>query len=353
MVAAILLNTRSKILYSFLRSLHSGLILLPNAFFKIFLITLLGLIFESADPLFAADIIIQNDKIEYAIDDQGKNLRFIDKASKTDYLDKKSASYIASIKKDGREFPVSAVSLRGNLLKLEFKTAGLTADLLLDIEKDRFRLEVVNVSGSAESLTFINIPLKLEGMPYEPFAACVLSMNPQTHVFALPALQSHMKATAYERFGMKGAKVTVLGVPQKEMLPLIREVMINATDIPHSNAGGAWAQQSKEGFGSYLMNFGTLTEDTVDEWIKMCKSLGFTQIDNHGGGNFFRFGDFELDPEKWPDGWDNFKRINKRLHDAGISSIFHTYAFFIDKNSKYVTPVPREDLGYFNSFTIA
>jgi hypothetical protein len=70
----------------------------------------------------------------------------------------------------------------------------------LDIEKDRFRLEVVNVSGSAESLTFINIPLKLEGMPYEPFAACVLSMNLQTHVFALPALQSHLKATAYRAF---------------------------------------------------------------------------------------------------------------------------------------------------------
>jgi len=353
MVAAILLNTRSKILYSFLLPLNSRSILLPNAFFKIFLISLLGLTFESADPLFAADIIIQNDKIEYAIDDQGRNLRFIDKASRTDYLDKKSASYVASVKKDGREFPVSGVSLNGNLLKLEFKTAGLTADLLLDIEKDRFRLEVLNLSGSAESLTFINIPLKLEGMPYEPFAACVLSMNLQTHVFALPALQSHLKATAYQRFGMKGAKVTVLGVLQKEMLPMIRDVMVNAKDIPHSNAGGAWAQQSKEGFGSYLMNFGTLTEDTVDEWIKMCKSLGFTQIDNHGGGKFFRFGDFELDPEKWPDGWDNFKRINKRLHDAGISSIFHTYAFFIDKNSKYVTPVPREDLGYFNSFTIA
>lgn len=79
--------------------------------------------------------------------------------------------------------------------------------------------------------------------------------------------------------------------------------------------------------GSYLMNFGTLTEDTVDEWIKMCKSLGFTQIDNHGGGKFFRFGDFELDPEKWPDGWDSFKRINKRLHDAGIYPFFITMPF--------------------------
>ncbi len=43
----------------------------------------------------------------------------------------------------------------------------------------------------------------------------------------------------------------------------------------------------------------------------------------------------------------------RRLHAAGISSILHTYAFFIDKNTKYVTPVPSEDLGYFNSFTLA
>ncbi|MDP1795787.1 MAG: hypothetical protein Q8K53_00585 [Daejeonella sp.] len=355
MVAASLLNMRSvKTVYSSLRILHSERIVLPNAFFKTFLTALLGFFFVPSDPLFAADIIIQNDHIEYANEGQGKNLRFIDKLSKTDYLDKKSASYVASLKKDGKEHVVSGVSLRGNLLKLEFKTAGLSAELLLEKGKDRFTLEVVNVSGSAESLTFINIPLKLEGMPYEPFAACVLSMNLQTHVFALPALQSHLKATAYERFGMKGAKVTVLGVPQKEMLPLIRDVMINAGDIPHSNAGGAWAQQSKEGFGSYLMNFGTLTDETVDDWIKMCNNLGFKQIDNHGGGkDFFKFGDFELDPEKYPDGWDNFKRINKRLHDAGISSIFHTYAFFIDKNSRYVRPVPREDLGYFNSFSIA
>ena len=62
---------------------------------------------------------------------------------------------------------------------------------------------------------------------------------------------------------------------------------------------------------------------------------------------------FELNRLKWPEGWQTYKKINDRLHEAGISSIFHTYAFFIDKNSKYVTPVPSEDLGYFSSFTLA
>ena len=60
----------------------------------------------------------------------------------------------------------------------------------------------------------------------------------------------------------------------------------------NSDKGGAWALMQKEGYGSYLMNFGTLTEGTVDEWISMCSSLGFNQIDNHGGSDFFRFGDF-------------------------------------------------------------
>ena len=190
-------------------------------------------------------------------------------------------------------------------------------------------------------------------MPYEPFAGCVLSMNLFTRVRELPALQSNLWATCYKHFGIKGAEVTLIGVPQKQILPVIRDVMSHATDIPHSDKGGAWALMQKEGYGSYLMNFGTLTEETVDEWISMCRSLGFNQIDNHGGGDFFRFGDFELNREKWPEGWQTYKKINDRLHEAGISSIFHTYAFFIDKNTKYVTPVPSEDLGYFSSFTLA
>jgi hypothetical protein len=142
---------------------------------------------------------------------------------------------------------------------------------------------------------------------------------------------------------LNGAKIALVGVPQKQILPVIRSIMEHAEGIPRSNKGGAWAQMSKEGYGSYLMNFGTLTEETVPEWMEMCSNLGFNQIDSHGGGSdFFKFGDFELNPEHWPDGWQHFKRINDRLHDAGISSIFHTYAFLSTKirNTLHQSPVP-------------
>ena len=71
----------------------------------------------------------------------------------------------------------------------------------------------------------MNVPLTLEGMPDEPFAACVLSMNLFTHVRQIPALQTHLWATCYKRFGLERAEITLLGVPQQKILPVIRDVM--------------------------------------------------------------------------------------------------------------------------------
>jgi hypothetical protein len=309
--------------------------------------------FTKCTPEKGEVILIEDSAFRYEISKNGINISFVDKASGIDYLKKDSLSSCSKMTLKGKEYNVSDVSLKGNQLKLEFGEAGTEVTVRLKKSGDYVNLKVESVRGEADELTFVNIPLRLEGMPYEPFAACVLSMNLFTRVRELPALQTNLWAACYKHFGITGAEVTLIGVPQKEILPVIRDVMSNSKDIPHSDKGGAWALKQKEGYGSYLMNFGTLTEGSADEWISMCQSLGFNQIDNHGGGDFFRFGDFELNREKWPDGWQTYRKINDRLHKAGISSIFHTYAFFIDKNCRYVTPVPSEDLGYFNAFTLA
>ncbi len=314
-----------------------------------------GLIFLFSGCIcaFAGPVRFGNDHFRYEIANDGRNLHFIDQATGKDYLYSDTASYCASVIQKGKMVHVTSATVKNNQLLLGFGQSGVKVKVDVRVAEDHISMEVTDIQGVMESLTFLNIPLTLKGMPDEAFAACALSMNLYTRVTQLPALQTQLRATCYPRFGMKGAKVTLLGVQQKEILPVIRHVMENAVEIPRSTAGGAWAQMNKEGYGSYLMNFGTLTEATIPEWIEMCNNLGFNQIDNHGGGEFFRFGDFELNPEKWPEGWTHFKRINERLHNAGISSIFHTYAFFIDKNSKYVTPVPSKDLGYFSGFTLA
>ncbi len=232
-------------------------------------------------------VIIENRHFRYEISKEGKNVHFTAKADGKDYLDKETDSYCATLSAEGKEYKVSKVSLKGTLLKFKFDGSGTTVGIRLKKSKDFINLKIESVEGPADALTFINIPLTLEGMPYESFAVCALSMNLFTRVRELPALQSNLMATCYKHFGIKGAEVTLIGVPQKQILPVIRDVMSHADDVPHSDKGGAWAQMQKEGYGSYLMNFGTLTEATVDEWISMCRSLGFNQIDNHGGSEIF------------------------------------------------------------------
>ncbi len=301
----------------------------------------------------SGNILIKTHGFIYEIGKDGTNFHFIDKKTGVDYLAKENDSKCAYIIFDGQQYDITSLSLKKGHLYMDFGISDIQAVIEIKRNRDNVRFRVVTVNGEPESLVFLNVPLNLEGMPYEPFAACVLSMNLYTHVRQLPALQTQLRAACYQRFGFEGAEITLIGVPGEKMTATIRKVIKNADDIPFSDKGGAWALMQKEGYGSYLMNFGTLTEETIDDWISMCRNLGFNQIDNHGGGSFFRFGDFVLNKEKWPEGWEAFKRINARLHDEGISSIFHTYAFFIDKNSEYVSPVPHENLGSFRSFTLA
>ncbi len=298
-------------------------------------------------------VIIENAHVRYTISPEGRNLGFLDLATGTDYLKRDTPSVCASVRCNGTEYPSTSVQWDHGLLRIEFGRANVTANLHVESLDSYIRFTVESVNGDhIESLTFLNVPLTLQARPTEPFGSCALSLNLFTHVKQLPALQTSLWASCYSKFQMKGAKVALVATPTEKMLTTLKQVLVEADEMSHCTVAGPWANDIPFNHGSYLFNFGSLTESNVDEWIAMAKSLGVTQIDNHGGGKFFRFGDFELNPEKWPEGWNTYRRIVKRLHDAGIGSIFHTYAFFIDKRSKYVTPVPDKRLDAFRTFTL-
>ncbi|MCX6226633.1 MAG: hypothetical protein NTV01_18115, partial [Bacteroidia bacterium] len=178
---------------------------------NLFIILLSGLLFVRCSSGTKESIVIQNNSFSYEIGRDGRNLHFVDKATGSDYLDQEAVTYCASIVKDGKQQNITSVSFKRKHLHLEFGDSNVTADVLVSTANDRVTYKVTSVSGTAESLTFLNIPLTLEGMPYEPFAACVLSMNLFTHVREIPALQSHLWATCYQRFGLEGAEITLLG----------------------------------------------------------------------------------------------------------------------------------------------
>jgi hypothetical protein len=305
----------------------------------------------TARPFYA----MENARVKYTISPEGKNLGFVDCASGIDYLRPEAASACALVRLDGRDYPASSASLSNGRLVLRFGDAGVEAVLKVEQRTSWIGLTVESVKGAAiESLVFLNVPLRLKGTPEEPFGACALSLNLATRVDALPALQSELRAAAHRKFGIVGAKAALVGIPPPGMLAALKDALVEAGEMPLCKVAGPWAKEAPMNHGSYLFNFGSLTEATVNDWIETAGTVGFTQIDNHGGGaSFFRFGDFELNRRKWPGGWESYRPIVARLHAAGIASIFHTYAFFIDKQSKYVSPIPDKRLDAFRAFTLA
>lgn len=297
-------------------------------------------------------VILENPRLRYAISAVGQNLEFVDRASGSNYL--RAGVPCALARLDGKELAATAAAYSNGLLTIGLGGGQAEAVIGVEPRPEFIRLTVKSVRPQLESLVFLNVPLSLSGRPAEPFGACALSLNLQTRVDHLPALQSELRASCYAKFGLTGSSVAIVAAPMPAMLPALQQALLQASELPLCKVAGPWAREIPFNHGSYLFNFGTLTESNVTDWIEMVRSVGFTQIDNHGGSeNFFTFGEFALNRNKWPDGWDSFKRIVSRLHEAGIGSIFHTYAFFIDKQSKYVQPVPDPRLDAFRSFTLA
>ncbi len=114
-----------------------------------------------------------------------------------------------------------------------------------------------------------------------------MSLNLTTRVDQLPALQTSLQASCCTRFGMEGAKAAIVAMPMEKMLPALKQVLTDADEMPHCKVAGPWAHDIPFNHGSYLFNFGSITDSNVDEWIAMAGKLGVTQIDNHGGGGFF------------------------------------------------------------------
>ena len=101
---------------------------------------------------------IENSNFKYEISSRGKNLGFFDKASGIDYLCSDTVSYCAYVVRDGIRENVQSVSLKNNMLNLDFGNNGVTAKVQIESADDHIILRVVEVSGNIESLTFLNIP---------------------------------------------------------------------------------------------------------------------------------------------------------------------------------------------------
>jgi hypothetical protein len=299
----------------------------------------------------AAGAIIQNRYLLYAIATDGRNLQFIDHRTGRNYA--LPDSPCALVKRGDRNYPATSASFKDGLLKLQFAGAHTEAVIRVEIKPTHLLYQVVSLTGpGVDEFVFADIPLTLRGLPDEPFAGSVLAMNLQTLVRDFPQPLSRLTASCFPKFGFAGAQVALMACPPADLRRIMQEVVTQAQAVPQSPLGGPWAWDAQPARGSYLFDFGNLNEETVGDWIGLVQSLGFTQIDFHGGRSF-RFGDCRVNPEVFPRGREGFKAAIAKLHSAGISAGLHTYAFFIDKKADWVTPVPDPRLAKDATFTLA
>ena len=217
---------------------------------------------------------IETDDLAYEIGENGKNVLFECKKKKRNYC-AKSAGFFACIKKEGAYYNSSHVSQSGNIINIIFGDSGVKAVLKAVTHKNYFILEVVSVSSEdVQEFVFCDIQLTLKGSLDESFAACALALNLETDVTEIPGPAGRLKAVCYKRFGFAGAMVAVIGCPQDKLRGIMKKIVQSCDELPHSPLGGPWALDAGINRGAYLFNFGGLTEETADDWIKLTPRPG-------------------------------------------------------------------------------
>lgn len=295
----------------------------------------------------------ETETLRYILGADAVSQAFVDRASGKDWCRQAPRAPCASVRKAGKVYPATSASATDGTLLLRFGDSGLSASLRLTPRGRWLAVEVLGVEGEgAERLTFVDIPLTARGTLDEPFAACVLALNLQTNVEEIPGPASRLCAWADARFGFAGAAAAIVAVPAQELRGVLKEVVSASPDLPQSAVAGPWALDNPANRGSYVFNFTGIRLEEVDEWIRLCDTLGVDEIDFHGGSSF-RFGDCRPNPAVYPEGLASVRAVNERLHAAGILAGLHTYACFIAKDTPWVTPVPDPRLGKDARFTLA
>lgn len=308
--------------------------------------------FASTEP----GIVLETNGFRYEIGKDGRNIAFIDKNSGKDLLNPDESNVCAFVSKSGRDYPATKAESHGAEYLLEFADVGVQAVLRPTIQENFLSVNVVSVTDEdVDRITFLNVNLlPTQDQTQADFIACALAQNLETRVDEIPGPNSRLRACAYKRFGIKKGQVAIVGTQSSTIRNVLKEVVRSSPELPQyeNPIGGPWALDAEINRGSYLFDFGDITEETVDQWIALARRFGINQIDFHTGTSL-RFGDYTPNPKLFPRGKESVKAVIEKLHESGIAAGLHTYAFFIAKDSPFVTPTPDPGLGKDATFTLA
>lgn len=267
---------------------------------------------------------------------------------------------VLRLSKDDPGNPSSALTAEGDTLLCEFSTPE--GEKLP--QRARFRLEAGGpflavelaelTGGDWYALEFARVPLTIDYDNPDGYGATAISAALGSIPLAMPGMSDLLGGKTLGATFPRGAKILLIAAPKADLRGAIKTAAesIAPGAMPVSRAGGPWAAQTPKSRGNYIITGNKITDETAGQWIDHLKKFGIDQIDFHQGGAF-RQGDFVFDPEAYPGGVADFKKMTDRLRASGMIAGFHTYAEFLSGDSKYVTPVPHPDLDVMEEFTLA
>lgn len=299
----------------------------------------------------AENVTLAGGSFRYVIGADGTNLAFVCTATGLNYCRQQPPTAFARALVAGQWRRATSVVADGDRITVAFADTPATATLAGTTHPRHLVLKVLAASDEVEQLQLLNVPLTVQGTLEEPFAACVLALNMQINVPGIPGPSSRLEASCVSRFGLAGAEFAIIGCPTADMRDVLKEAVSASDTLPKSPVGGPWALDAPINRASYL--FAVPTEENVEEIIRTVKSIGFNQVQIHGGRHTYRFGDCKPNPKLYPNGIESLKAVIRRLHEEDIYVGMHPYAFFIDKSTPWVTPVPDPGLASSAVFTLA
>ncbi len=141
--------------------------------------TLVGITALCAVPAGAFDIaaLVETSGLRMAIGNDGRVVEFVDKESGLNYV-VDGGSPCALIRQAGQWYPATAVSVAEGNWQLRFADTDVEVVLRSVAQQRHVVWEVVACHGEGvEELVFCDIPLKLQGLPEDPFRCLCLGFE--------------------------------------------------------------------------------------------------------------------------------------------------------------------------------
>ena len=234
----------------------------------------------------------------------------------------------------------------GNRIMVTFKN-GAVAYMIVDVNDDFMTFEIDSdlSSKAAKSITFANLGITSEAVN-QGYLLNGVGMSAWTN----PVYKGYSStnnvtiAHAYTIYdtGLMGAKLGIAFSKAEDNIKCLQQVMdaIDPSVGLVSKAGGAYAQEWEANFGDYAITR-DLNPETFDETVALLKELRIDQYDIHQNNNTFVQGDFTFAYTENGTPEEYYEKFGKKLEEAGIDTILHTYAYYIAPEAEKLLSNPK------------